>query len=243
MKKAIILLLILLAPAYAEQGSTLAVTLDEPAPLQHETLAKTKEAEKKKEVPIGWVGVTKWLATITTYPGKGGRALCTIEKDSYLAILGEYGSYYGVLMSDNSTGWIAKEHVNLLAYQVMGKPNEFGNQIINTAMQYLGIRYKWGGYSTSGIDCSGFVKAVFATYKINLPRTAREQAQVGAAVPFDRLQPGDRLYFNCKGGAVDHAGIYMGNGYFIHSSTTRGGVAIDKLETPLFKRSLVTARR
>jgi cell wall-associated NlpC family hydrolase len=87
------------------------------------------------------------------------------------------------------------------------------------------------------------VKAVFASHGINLPRVARDQANVGTPVSASQLQPGDRLYFACKGGEIDHAGIYIGNGLFIHSSASRGGVAVDNIMKPFYANALVTARR
>jgi len=148
-------------------------------------------------------------------------------------------------MVDSSTAWIEQSKVSLLDYQVMGQTSKpgSGNGIVQTALKYLGIPYRWGGYSFGGLDCSGFVKAVFASNGIGLPRVAREQAMTGAAVGWTELQPGDRLYFACKGGAIDHAGIYMGNGLFIHSSVSRGGVAVDQITKPLYMNSLVAARR
>jgi lipoprotein Spr/probable lipoprotein NlpC len=64
-------------------------------------------------------------------------------------------------------------------------------------------------------------------------------------VPLDlsQLQPGDRLYFAVKGSAIDHTGIYLGDGYFIHASRSRGEVAVDRLNKPLYGRNLVAARR
>ncbi len=149
-------------------------------------------------------------------------------------------------MSDSSTGWIPKKHVSLLDYQVVSKQPQGtvgGNTIINTALKYLGIPYVWGGYSFSGLDCSGFVKAVFASNGISLPRVARDQANVGAAVPANQLQAGDRLYFCCKGSYIDHTGIYMGNGMFIHASSSRGGVGIDNLFNSRYANWLVAIRR
>ena len=215
---------------------------------QYQAQVKTPTTSSKKEAPIGRVGiVSASKADIRSYPGSKGKILYTCPKDTCLAILGYNGDWYGILMVDSSTGWIEKSKVTLLDYQVLGPTSKGGSssssKIINTALKYLGIPYKWGGYSFNGLDCSGFVKAVFASHGIKLPRTAREQAQVGAPVGWNQLQPGDRLYFACKGGAVDHAGIYMGNGLFIHSSVSRHGVAVDSVLKPYYMNSLVAARR
>lgn len=200
----------------------------------------------KKDTPIGRVGVVvSSSADIRSYPGRRGYSLFKCPKDTYLAVLGQNGDWYGVLMIDSSTGWIEKKHVRLLNYQVTGDTSRssLGARIVNTALQYLGIPYRWGGYSANGIDCSGFVKAVFAAHGISLPRVSRDQALVGTPVGWNQLQPGDRLYFACKGGAIDHTGIYMGNGLFIHSSSGRGGVAVDDITKAKWASTLVAARR
>jgi len=201
---------------------------------------------------IGRVGMVVSLkAAIQRSPSMKAQNLYSCKKDTPLAIISEVPGWYGVLMADSSAGWVEKKNINLLDYDIVGTQttgssggyNPMGSSIVNNALRYLGIPYRWGGTSVNGIDCSGFVRSVFAQHGISLPRVARDQARVGQEVKWNDLQPGDRLYFACKGGAVDHAGIYMGNGLFIHSSTGRGGVAIDKILKPLFANSLVAARR
>lgn len=263
--------LITLLSGVGYSQSSVTITLDPPHDqvqkddlrLPHETLGATRKysdshqrplsssSPKKKEVTVGRVGVvTASSATIHARPSSRGYAYFSCPKDTYIAIIGENGSWYGVLMSNSSTGWVKKDKVNLLDYQaVTAAPqsqsysDDFGSRIVNTALQYLGIAYKWGGYSVYGIDCSGFVKAVYASNGIKLPRVARDQAKVGTPLAWGQLMPGDRLYFSCKGKYIDHAGIYMGNNLFIHSSTARKGVAIDNIMTRKFVRSLVAARR
>lgn len=254
------------APALAQQ--TLTIKLDPPGSkkeadlrLNHETLGATRQNASKQyrvegrtgsrpnaeEKVIGRIGViSKSKADIKSAPRRKSRTFYSCPKDTYLAIVGENQSWYGVLMADSSTGWVEKKNVSLLDYQVVGKQprgSEFGSRIVNTALKYLGIRYKWGGYSFDGLDCSGFVKAVFASHGINLPRVSRNQANVGTPLGWNQLQPGDRLYFACKGGQIDHAGIYMGNGLFVHSSRSRGGVVVDRLLVPFYANTLVAARR
>jgi len=228
--------------------------------LKHETLGATRSGSSKqtrttasatsakKEPSIGRLGVVvSAKADIKSLPTSRGRVLYTCPAKTFLALVGQSGDWYGVLMIDGSLGWIEKKHVNLLDYEfniASALGTSFGNRIVTTALRYLGIPYKWGGYSTSGLDCSGFVKAVFATNGIDLPRVSRDQAQVGTPVgDWKELRPGDRLYFACNSGQVDHTGIYIGNGLFIHSSSSRQGVAIDSIHSPFYARSLVAARR
>lgn len=95
-------------------------------------------------------------------------------------------------------------------------------RIVNTAKQYIGAPYVWGGTSPKGFDCSGFVQFVFAKHDVSLPRTSSQQWGVGSWVSRENLRPGDLVFFNTNGQGVSHVGIYIGNGQFIHSSSSRG---------------------
>lgn len=95
------------------------------------------------------------------------------------------------------------------------------NQILATARQMMGFPYLWGGTSSKGIDCSGFVKTVFYSKGVILARDASQQARYGELVDFgnlDNLQPGDLLFFGRSAQRITHVGIYISNGDFIHSS-------------------------
>lgn len=95
--------------------------------------------------------------------------------------------------------------------------------VISTAKQYIGVRYSWGGTTPSGFDCSGFTSYVFAKNGITLPRISRDQYNVGTAVAFSNLKAGDLVFFSMDGDKViDHVGIFMGGGQFIHASSTKG---------------------
>ena len=94
---------------------------------------------------------------------------------------------------------------------------------------WRGTRYRLGGVSHAGIDCSGFTAlAVRDVYGLSLPRTAREQAMWGKSVGRDDLLPGDLVFFK-RGRNTNHVGIYMGNDSFMHASTSQG-VMISSLD-------------
>jgi LysM repeat protein len=116
-------------------------------------------------------------------------------------------------------------------------------KIVKTAYKFLGVRYAFGANGNGAVDCSSLVKNIFAKYGISLPRTAREQFNVGFAVDIDELKPGDLLFFTTYAPEASHVGIYVGNGKFIHASTNFRRVTVANLNHPYFKKRFVGARR
>jgi hypothetical protein len=116
------------------------------------------------------------------------------------------------------------------------------SRIITTAKKYIGVPYKWGGTTPKGFDCSGYVQYVFNKHDIELPRTSREQYNFGTKVSKSNLQPGDLVFFNTSGKGVSHVGIYIGDGQFIHSGTTKG-VVIAELFGAYWSKLYLGARR
>ena len=122
-------------------------------------------------------------------------------------------------------------------------------RVIPTAERYLGTPYKWGGTSpVTGFDCSGFVQYVFARNSVKLPRTSRQQAKIGTAMPrsFRRLAPGDLVMFAERGQPISHVAIYAGHDRIIHATSSGGEVRYDDLGTrrgQWFVDHMVAARR
>ena len=104
--------------------------------------------------------------------------------------------------------------------------NPHGQEIADYARQFLGYEYKYGGKEPeTGFDCSGLVYYVYGQFGIPLNRTAADMAKNGEHVPPDELQPGDILLFD-RGGWIGHAGIYVGDGQYIHSMDVGIGVVL-----------------
>lgn len=117
--------------------------------------------------------------------------------------------------------------------------------VINFAKKFLGVRYIWGGTTTKGFDCSGFVKYVFKNFGITLNRTSSSQANNGTYIKKVNLLPGDLVFFDTNGGnnRINHVGIYIGGGKFIHSSSSNKGVTISSISSGYYSNAYMTARR
>lgn len=121
-------------------------------------------------------------------------------------------------------------------------------QVVHSLKQqhknWKGVKYKMGGMSKKGIDCSGFIYRTFKdNMRVSLPRTTVLQSQVGYEINQDELRPGDLVFF--KTGLIfkdNHVGIYMGKNRFLHASTSRG-VMISKLSNPYWKDTYWHSRR
>lgn len=123
-------------------------------------------------------------------------------------------------------------------------PLGFREEILLQVIKYLETPYKYGGNTENGIDCSGFTLQVFEkSTGIKLPRSAREQYEVGEKVEREDLSFGDLVFFNTRRRSnPGHVGIYIGDDQFIHSSSSLG-VTISSLQEPYYKKRYVGARR
>jgi len=120
---------------------------------------------------------------------------------------------------------------------------ESPNEVIHTALTFLGTPYRNGGSDPSGFDCSGFVQYVFAKHGTPLPREVRTQYQQGQTIDLDEVKPGDLVFFETVSRGASHVGIALGNGRFVHAPSSRGVVRVEPYTASYWARRFVGARR
>lgn len=114
---------------------------------------------------------------------------------------------------------------------------------IDTALGLRGVPYRLGGSDpTTGFDCSGFVRYVFAA-QWALPRTVAEQFSIGRAIPRSAIAPGDLVFFSTVSAGPSHVGIALAGGEFIHAPVSGGVVRIERLDAAYWRARFVGARR
>jgi cell wall-associated NlpC family hydrolase len=121
-------------------------------------------------------------------------------------------------------------------------PSEIQKRLEAEYQRWQGTRHRLGGGSRSGVDCSGFVQAVYKNvFEIDLPRTTNAQAMLGRAVEKSKLQAGDLVFFKPPS-YPRHVGIYLSNSEFVHASKTKG-VTISSIDPVYWNKYYWTARR
>lgn len=132
-------------------------------------------------------------------------------------------------------------------YQPISSINGNADDVLFRALGLVGTPYRYGGNTPEGgFDCSGLIGFVYRDAAgIKLPRSTRELIRMrGPGVGRDALQSGDLLFFATNGGSqVSHAGIYVGNGRFVHAPSSGGTVRLDSLSNTYWQRTYLNAKR
>ena len=133
-----------------------------------------------------------------------------------------------------NTGNVSNERFSITKAQ--------GAALVATAKTFIGVPYVFGGTNPAGFDCSGLVQYVFKMNGHTIPRLADEQYNLGRKAEIKNLSPGDLVFFTTYTDGVSHCGIYVGNGKFLHASSSRG-VTISNLSDDYWKERFVGAKK
>ncbi|MGI9861901.1 C40 family peptidase [Moorella naiadis] len=188
------------------------------------------------------VAVNVPRAILYQEPGSGavaGEALLGTD----LPLLALKGDWLEVWLPGRPSAWVARQEVEFWPGGQL-KERRSGLDVIKVAERLRGVAYLWGGVSLYGIDCSGLTYIAYFLNGVKLPRDADMQFKVGRPVARKDLQPGDLVFFNTSGTGTQptHVGIYTGNGQFLNSRSHQG-VAVSRLDEPLFTAGYLGARR
>jgi cell wall-associated NlpC family hydrolase len=156
------------------------------------------------------------------------------------AVVGESRSGVGSAAAVNGIGSLDQAVAALLpgaTGEVFAQATTAGEAVINTAAEYLGVPYLWGGTDAEkGFDCSGLIQQAYRDIGVELPKWSRHQATMGVEVPsIDEALPGDIIAF---GEPVDHVGLYVGDGQMLHAPRSGDVVKIGPIQ-----REITTIRR
>ena len=171
-----------------------------------------------------------------------------------------YGSEVGVISESN--GWSKVNYNGKIGYvssqYLVNKSsdsnennsstsNAKADKVVSFAKSLLGKKYSWGAEGPNTFDCSGYTYYVYKqTVGVTLPRVSKDQSKFGTTVSRSNVQKGDLVFFDTEGsnnGNVSHVGIYMGDGKFIHSSSSKGEVIISDFNSSYYKGAFVNAKR
>lgn len=114
------------------------------------------------------------------------------------------------------------------------------DSVVRTAKKYVGVRYRHGGTSPRGFDCSGFVMYVYERNGILLPRSVKSQYQAGRKIRFAQAKPGDLVFFKTsRRNRLSHVGIYLGGKKFIHAPRTGKRVSYANMGKPYWRKRYI----
>lgn len=207
------------------------------------------------DVDLGTGIVNEDSVNIRTEPNTDSEVMLQLNTDDCVDVNGVVDGWYRVAI-DDTAGYIYADYLTF-EHTMTDTPEQHHesagttdassaevDKLLSYAEQFLGTPYVYGGSTPSGFDCSGFTTYVFRNaLGISLPRTSSEQSQTYTRVSsISDLQPGDLVFFG-NGSRVNHVGIYVGQGEFIHSPHTGSYVKYDTLSSGNYYKNFMWGGR
>lgn len=202
----------------------------------------TVQTEVQKETTFKKGTVAVDILNVRGGPSTDTEKLGRLPLGTTVEILSEAEGWYKINF-ESGTAYVCGEYVRIADGTLTG--GQTGNSIVEYAKTLLGAPYAYGGNTPRGFDCSGFVQYVMSNFGIAMPRSSTDQYSIGVRVDKSQLMPGDLVYFKYSAGSygLNHVGIYVGNGSFIHSPIPGQTVRIDSLAYGYFANYYYGATR
>ena len=209
-----------------------------------------------RDVSISAGVVSGDVVNVRSKPTTSSEILTKLEKGTIVEIFEKSDVWYRISIGEDRYGWIHGDYVVIREERVsrgssdntqdlLDTNKDLRQQIVDYSKKLLGIKYVYGGSTTKGFDCSGYVSYVYKKFGITLDRTSRGMGKGGIPVKKADLKPGDLVFFDTNGGlnGINHVGIYIGNDKFIHASSyLNRRVTITSLSDKYYTKTYMGAR-
>ena len=195
------------------------------------------------------VTVTASTLNVRSGPSTSYSITTKVYKGETVEVLESSNGWSKIKTSSGKIGWASEEYLSTSGTsdntENSTTPSDKVKAVVDLAYAQLGKPYIWGAAGPSSFDCSGLMTYIFKNGAgINLPRTSRDQSQVGTTISKSNLQPGDLIFSSTNGtGTVNHVGIYVGNGEMIHSPKPGDVVKKAKINTSYWNNAYLWAKR
>lgn len=210
------------------------------------------------------------VVNVRSKPSTSSEVLKKLTKGTIVEIFEHSGDWYRISIGEDRYGFIHSDYVSIREEPVsrgaveadaaaaaaapagdaahdllLDAAADLRQKIVELSKQLLGVKYVYGGSTAKGFDCSGFVSYVFAKFGITLDRSSRDMGNGGIPVKKTDMEPGDLIFFDTNGGlnGINHVGIYIGDGKFIHASSSLGRkVTISNLGDSFYNKTYMRSR-
>jgi cell wall-associated NlpC family hydrolase len=192
--------------------------------------------------------VTVATAAADTAPASQSAGIRAAAIEAAAPTAGADLAMWGVDPSTEPAETTSDEHLNgsrlvrRFADGIIHRSAALAVNLTRNAMRFLGVPYVYGGTSSNGFDCSGYVQHVFAMLGYHIPRTADAQYYAGKRIAGQSMAPGDLVFFQTYASGPSHVGIYLGNDRFVHASSSRG-VTVSSLHESYWSARYLGAKR
>ena len=186
--------------------------------------------------------VTAATLNVRSGPGTNNTIITKVYKGQNVDIIEQSNGWNKIVLSNGNTGWVSGQYISI---GNAGSTSSNKKQAIsNFAHNQIGKPYVWGAEGPNSFDCSGLTYYVYGQNGVSLPRTSSAQYNRGVNISKSNLQEGDLVFFSTNGtGSVSHVGIYVGDGYMIHASTSGKKMTKVKMNTSYWNNVYIGAKR
>lgn len=224
----------------------ISINKNESYALENENAINKSYTETKIE--IGKVKSCDYLNVRSSY-NVNTSVVTKIYTNDLIQILDKHNNgWYKIKLSNDIVGWVNGKYIeiqnnNINQDSINDETLNKSKKVVNLAHKQIGKPYVWGANGPNSFDCSGLTSYVYKnSVNINLPRTSREQVNVGKTVSKNNLKAGDLVFFSSTGKGITHVGLYIGDSKMIHSPKPGENVRIDKINTGYYARTYVTGK-